>query len=157
MKVKVLLVAEVDVGESTDIPTDVQTLLDNFREAVAPSREYGIALYQATADDLAAFSASSRLGQPLPFLEAPDAGSLPEARFMHRFPTLCPACGSDLTKPEAVKLVYTIGDGEISETFSRLDASGLLVDVGGVVAHGYHSDTICRNCLSSLADDELAD
>lgn len=157
MKVKVLLVAEIDVGESIDIPMDLQTVLDNFREAVAPSREFGIALYQATADDLAALSASSRLGQPPLLLETPDAGSRPEARFMHRHPTLCPACGSDLTKTEAVKLAYTIGDGEISETLSRLDASGLLVDVGGVVAHGYHSDTICCNCLSSLADDELAD
>lgn len=50
-----MLVAEIEVASSANARHEVVALLDNFREAVAPSREYGITLYQATADDLAAF------------------------------------------------------------------------------------------------------
>ena len=157
MKAKVLLVAEIDVGESKNIQADVQIALDNFREAVVPSREFGITFYQATAENLAPFAADSHRGQPGLLIETADTGSGAASRFTHRYPTRCPFCDADLTKPSAIRLAYTVGDGEVNETLSQLDARGLLVDVGGVIANGYHSDTICGACEGSLADQELAD
>lgn len=52
MKIKVLLVTEMMVGTAAPI-ADLEAKLDAFREAVLPS-DYGITLYQATAEDLIA-------------------------------------------------------------------------------------------------------
>lgn len=83
MKAKILLVAEVELGGSAQARDAVDALLDSFREAVAPSCEYGITLYQATAEDLAAFSGSGRLGQPDLLIELPDADRSAASPFTH--------------------------------------------------------------------------
>ena len=53
MNIRVLLVAEMPVRTSAPL-ADLNAKLDAFREAVLPS-DYGITLYQATAEDLMAF------------------------------------------------------------------------------------------------------
>ena len=53
MKIKLLLIAELEVAGGNPLAT-AQAKLDAFREAVLPS-DYGITLYQATAEDLVAF------------------------------------------------------------------------------------------------------
>ena len=158
MKAKVLLIAEIEIGRPANARDAVETVLDNFRESVLPSEEHNITLYQATADDLAEFSESGKL-LPTPgiLLEGGALQSTEGGENVHRYPTTCPSCKADLTRPESVELVYTIGDDQVHETTSRLDENGRLVDVGGVVAKGYHSDTVCGGCLVSLAEHELFD
>ena len=53
MKIRVLLVAEMAVRTSAPA-SGLNAKLDALREAVLPS-DYGITLYQATAEDLMAF------------------------------------------------------------------------------------------------------
>jgi len=53
MRIRVLLVAEMTVRASAPL-ADLNAKLDAFREAALPS-DYGITLYQATAEDLVAF------------------------------------------------------------------------------------------------------
>ena len=53
MKIRVALIAEMTVRTSAPL-ADLNAKLDAFREAVLPS-DYGITLYQATAEDLVAF------------------------------------------------------------------------------------------------------
>lgn len=55
MKIKLLLIAELEVADGTPFAA-ATAKLDTFREAVQPAAEYGITLYQATVDDLAAFA-----------------------------------------------------------------------------------------------------
>jgi FtsP/CotA-like multicopper oxidase with cupredoxin domain len=54
MKIKVLLVAEMTVRAAAPV-ADLNAKLDAFREAVQPASDYGLTLYQATAEDFAAF------------------------------------------------------------------------------------------------------
>jgi len=53
MRIRVLLVAEMVVREAASL-ADLNAQVDAFREAVLPS-DYGITLYQPTAEDLMAF------------------------------------------------------------------------------------------------------
>jgi len=57
MNIRVLLVAGMTVRASAPV-ADLNVKLDAFREAVLPS-DYGITLYQATAEDLMAFIRSA--------------------------------------------------------------------------------------------------
>ena len=47
-----------------------------------------------------------------------------------------------------------MSDGIPRETASQLDGTGLLEDVDGVVANGYHNDTTCSECGDSLMEHE---
>lgn len=54
MKVKFLMIAEVEVPEGTSLESalpEAQSILDNFREAAQPSNDHGITLYRVRADD----------------------------------------------------------------------------------------------------------
>ena len=62
MKIKRLLIAEVEVAEGDPLAT-ATAILDAFREAVQPAAEYGITLYQATAKDLADFGGALWLAE----------------------------------------------------------------------------------------------
>ena len=55
MKIKLLLIAEIEVAEGNPLASATATL-DAFREAVQPAAEYGITLYQATPEDFASFA-----------------------------------------------------------------------------------------------------
>lgn len=77
-----------------------------------------------------------------------------EPRFAHRYPRLCPFCRRDLTRPRSVRLIFSLSDGTLHETASQLDGTGLLEDVDGVVANGYHNDTTCSECGDSLMEHE---
>jgi hypothetical protein len=55
MKIKLLLIGEVEVAEGNPLAT-ATTTLDAFREAVHPAAEYGLTLYQATPEDLTSFA-----------------------------------------------------------------------------------------------------
>lgn len=55
MQIKLLLIGELEVAEGNPL-ADALAKLDAFREAVQPAAEYGITLYQATLEDLAAFA-----------------------------------------------------------------------------------------------------
>ncbi len=53
MVVKILMVAEVEVPDGCEEPTDeAHGLLDAFREAVIPSMNHGITLYCVRASEL---------------------------------------------------------------------------------------------------------
>jgi hypothetical protein len=47
--VKLVLIAEFEDADTAD---EAQVILDNFREAIMPSAEWGICLYCAKSDDL---------------------------------------------------------------------------------------------------------
>ena len=51
MRVKFLMIAEVEVGDKENPIDDAQAKLDAFRESVAPSQNYGITLYRVHAGD----------------------------------------------------------------------------------------------------------
>jgi hypothetical protein len=153
LKAKVLLVAEIEVGGPTNLRDAVDGALDEFREAVLPSKEHGITLYQATMDDLAAFAKSGKL-LPTSGVLLEDGDRRADA-YRHRYPTICPFCDATLTRPGSVSLIYTVGDGQTHNTPTCLDEDGTLIDVGNVIVGGYHADTVCRRCEKSLAEHEL--
>jgi len=51
MKVKFLMIAEIEVGDTAKPTEGAQAKLDAFRESVAPSQNYGITLYRVRAGD----------------------------------------------------------------------------------------------------------
>jgi hypothetical protein len=65
----------------------------------------------------------------------------------------CQNCCRDLTRGDAIELVISIG-GQVCEITTQLDEAACLVDVESVVAHGYHSETLCRACAQSLVEYE---
>lgn len=95
-------------------------------------------------------------------LKAPNDGAPPErslaaaTRYAHRYSiTVCPDCAADLTAPNSVDVRFNVND-VITTLPSRLDATGLLVDVGGLIDAGYHSGTDCRNCaIAGIEDFEI--
>ena len=62
-KVKVIMIAEVSIPACEDdvVDDELEFRLDAFREAVRPSAEHGISLYQATRDDLEEFASAEAL------------------------------------------------------------------------------------------------
>lgn len=60
IKLKLLLIGEFDVPDADPLGSALSQL-DAFREAVQPSAEYGLTLYQATAADLARCAACDDL------------------------------------------------------------------------------------------------
>jgi hypothetical protein len=52
MKVKILLVAEVEVEAHPHPVASALVKIDAFREAVQPSAEYGVTLWCATSEDV---------------------------------------------------------------------------------------------------------
>ena len=51
MKVKFLMIAEIEVEDTASPTEDAQAKLDAFRESVAPGQNYGITLYRVRAGD----------------------------------------------------------------------------------------------------------
>ena len=58
MRIKLLLVAEVEVGAHPNPVAAALDKLDAFREAVQPSTEYGLTLWCASPDDVGSFTAN---------------------------------------------------------------------------------------------------
>ena len=67
------------------------------------------------------------------------------SNYRHRYPTKCPKCDADLTVDNAVTIHFIVAN-QANEVSSCLDQEGWLVDIEGVVAHGYHSGPGGRAC-----------
>lgn len=65
----------------------------------------------------------------------------------------CPSCNQDLTVPGHVVLVASVNEA-LHSFPTRLDQTGLLVDVDQLIENGYHSDTEC-SCGERLTDYEI--
>jgi len=50
-KVKVVLIAEIEMNNPSPSQNEVQAKLDAFREAVLPAENYGITLYRPTRQE----------------------------------------------------------------------------------------------------------
>jgi hypothetical protein len=54
MKVRLLMIAEIEVEDAESAVAEAQARLDAFREAVLPLDNYGISLYRTSLGDLEA-------------------------------------------------------------------------------------------------------
>jgi hypothetical protein len=77
------------------------------------------------------------------------------SRFFHRYSIKkCPECRHDLAQTGGVEIEITDGYGN-REIPSRLDETGTVVDVDGVIENGLHSDTLCGKCGEPLNEYEV--
>lgn len=74
----------------------------------------------------------------------------------HRYcVTLCPNCHNKLTQPDGVVIEFIANESARSRVHSQLNEDGLLKDVGGIVAQGWHCDTLCAECEESISIEEI--
>ena len=67
-------------------------------------------------------------------------------------PVRCPRCDSDLTEDGVVAIHFIVAGGHPFSVVSKLDSTGLLVDVDRLVENGYHAGTNCWNCEELLEE-----
>jgi hypothetical protein len=72
-RVRLLLVGEFEV-RGPNLLESARAKLDAFREAVQPATEYGLTLYQATAEDLAVFATPATPGHVARGIDPTQAG-----------------------------------------------------------------------------------
>lgn len=71
--IRQLLIMEMDAEKAETAAEELSGRLDDFRETVAPAREYGLTIYEATARDLEHFpGAGCLLPEPQHLLTGAD-------------------------------------------------------------------------------------